>query len=97
MDQEQKKLKRRLKIILVVVLIIIIGLGIVIERIINENSECSRSPFVFAANTVIDTKTGEQIYTSCDCQTRLGSFYFDNKGLYKENPLLKGYRNPLAN
>lgn len=83
-----KKEIKTLLIVIIITFIIAILFTAVLISLIDKNSECYRNPFVYAANTIIDQE-GNNIYALCSCSVNENNFYFDNKGIYKDNPLLK--------
>lgn len=79
---------RTIYIIAAITFIIILAFAVVMVLLIKKNSECVGNPFTYAAQTVKD-KEGELINPLCSCQVGNDNFWFNNDGLYRENPLLK--------
>ena len=89
-------MKQRTKFIMLILVvgIIIISFVFVMIGLIKSANECVGNPFIYANKLIVDSR-GEYVYTVCSCEVgSIGSFYFDDKGLYEEHPL---YPNPKLN
>lgn len=79
--------QKTLFIIAIATIILFIAFAFVMMKLIKENSQCISNPFTYAANRIVDNK-GEVIYSVCSCNVKEVTFYFDNKEIYPNNPLV---------
>lgn len=68
--------------------------GFVMAMMIKKNTQCIANPLVYGANHIkaIDPMTNITYYPMCSCKIANNDFYFDQDGLYNENPLLEGFK-----
>ena len=80
-------MKNKNKLILVAVFLFFCAFAFAFAmlKLIQVNNDCVKNPFVYGANKIIDQK-GDLIYAICSCDMTQGKFYFDNQGIYKEDP-----------
>ena len=78
--------KNKLKLAISLLAIMFLLIGIAIGFIINNQNSCEANPFVFAVEKL---EKLNDVNFSCSCYSTdysLNPFYFDDEGLYKENP-----------
>ncbi len=83
-------------IYLIIFVVVVIFLFIfALTKLIVANSQCVQNPFTYAASRIILTSESLDLETEippplCSCSVGQSIFYFDQEGIYKENPLLNG-------
>ena len=95
-------IKRKLVYISIFVIILIMGFTVIMAKLINENSQCTSNPFTYGASQIESSRGDPNPQCMCNLENEIlcmcllhnnGVFYFDDKEIYLENPLL----NPLLN
>lgn len=91
MKMTTKNKKLFISIILICGFILLIC-GFYIGRLtINKNSaECLNNPLAYSIKALEDLNKANFTCSCSSFDSNLDSFYFDDEGMYKENPLLFG-------
>ncbi len=77
------------KIYLLTFVVIILGIFFVytMMRLINSNKECNENPFIYGAKLMNEKEI--PILCSCNSFQEGIAFWYDEKGMYASNPLIK--------
>ena len=80
------------KLVAICFILAVLLLGYFMLKLIDENKACIENPFTYSASQI--NVLGSDSKALCSCSGGTDSFYFDEDGMYKENPI---YFTPILN
>ena len=78
---------KKLYLLVFVVIVLIIFFLYVMMRLIDANKECNENPFVYGAKLMNERET--PILCSCNSFDGEVKFWYDEEGMYADNPLIQ--------
>lgn len=88
-QSRQEKMSKAIKIISILIIVLIIFQSFAMWFMWKYLKELSQSPLVYGAGKT--SKANGDVPIACSCiLNNTDKFYFDDKGIYEEDPLLTG-------
>ncbi len=78
---------KKIYLLIFVIIVLMIFFGYTMMRLINANKECNENPFTYGARLMNQKET--PILCACNSFDGEISFWYDEKGMYADNPLIK--------
>ncbi len=78
---------KKLYLLIFVVIILMLFFAYTMMRLIKSNKECNENPFIYGAKLMNEKET--PILCSCNSFDGEINFWYDEKGMYANNPLIQ--------
>ncbi len=79
-------MEKRFKNLMIFTLIMVFIAGISLGYVLNNQSSCKKNPYTFSVEKLEELNEVDFICSCTPTDYSLETFYFDDEGLYKENP-----------
>ncbi len=80
-------MEKKFRNILILTMILVLITGISLGYVLNNQNSCESNPYIFSVEKLEEMNGVDFICSCTPTDYSLETFYFDDEGLYEENPL----------